>query len=675
MSAAVIPRHPGPVSTFDQPVTGSSLYRFWGAHLVSGGVRFSVWAPNAREVSVISDGNGWTAGRDWLTSSDTGVWSGVIKGAIPGTRYKYAIRTQSGHLLEKADPVGFYSELRPQTASVVWSLRDFEWRDQEWMKKRAETDWLHSPVSIYEVHLGSWKRPGDGRTYLNYRELAHKLAEYAAEMGYTHIQLLPITEHPFDGSWGYQTTGYFAPTSRFGSPHDFQYFVDYMHQQGIGVLLDWVPGHFPTDGHGLAMFDGTCLYEHADPRLGYHPDWNTLIFNYGRRETSEFLVSSARFWCDVYHIDGIRVDAVASMLYLDYSRDSGQWIPNQHGGRENLEAIAFLRSLNTTLHAEFPGVLSIAEESTAWPGVSRPVYAGGLGFTMKWDMGWMNDTLRFMRRDPIYRRFHLNDLTFRSVYAFSENFVLPLSHDEVVHGKRSLLSQMAGDEWQKFANLRLMLSMQYATPGKKLQFMGTEIGQWSEWNHDVELDWVLRTFPRHEGVRRMLCDLNRVYVREPALHEGDHVSEGFGWIVGDDTTNCVTVFLRHTPDHRETVVVVCNLTPIPRGDYQIGVPEAGFYRELFNSDAEWYGGSGTGNQGGQYSKAVPSHGCQNSIRIIAPPLGVCIFKAITAPLAAESPTAQAEVGAATINPTASAAVSNDAPGTGSVKKTSKPKSS
>ena len=636
MSASIIPRHAGSSSTFDEPADAHSLYRYWGAHLVSGGVRYAVWAPNAHEVSVISDGNGWTPGRDWLQSSDTGVWSGVVKGAIPGTRYKYAIRTQSGQLLEKADPVAFYSEMRPQTASVVWSLRDFEWHDQDWMQKRAQTNWLEAPVSIYEVHPGSWKRPTDGRTFLNYRELAHKLAEYVGEMGYTHIQLMPITEHPFDGSWGYQTTGYFATTSRFGSPHDFHYLVDYMHQQGIGVLLDWVPGHFPTDGHALASFDGTCLYEHADPRLGYHPDWNTLIFNYGRREVSEFLISSARFWCDVYHIDGLRVDAVASMLYLDYSRDSGQWIPNQFGGRENLEAIQFLRDMNTMLHADFPGILTIAEESTAWPGVSRPVFTGGLGFTMKWDMGWMNDTLRFMRRDPVHRQHHLNDLTFRGVYAFSENFVLPLSHDEVVHGKQSLLSQMAGDEWQKFANLRLLLAMQYATPGKKLQFMGTEIGKWTEWNHDGEVDWILRTFEKHEGIRRMLCDLNRVYVSEPALHECDVQPEGFQWIIGDDRVNCVTVFIRKTSDASEMLVVVCNLTPVPRADYQIGVPEPGYYREVFNSDADWYGGSGTGNKGGLYSKPVESHGLANSIHIVAPPLGVCIFKAITAPPQASS---------------------------------------
>ncbi len=617
-------------NSFDQPVDASSLYRFWGAHLVPGGVRFAVWAPNAKEVSVISDGNGWCAGRDWLNSSDTGVWSGVIPGVIPGTRYKYAIRTQSGQLLEKADPVGFYYEKRPQTASVVWSIRDFAWNDAEWLEKRSRTDWLRAPVSIYEVHLGSWKRPKDGRTFFNYRELAHSLADYVAEAGYTHIQLLPITEHPFDGSWGYQTTGYFAPSSRFGSPHDFQYFVDHMHQRGIGVLVDWVPGHFPTDAHGLANFDGTCLYEHADPRLGYHPDWNTLIFNYGRREVSEFLISSARFWCDVYHVDGIRVDAVASMLYLDYSRDSGQWIPNQYGGRENLEAIEFLRRMNIMLHGEFPGVVTIAEESTAWPGVSRPCYTGGLGFTMKWDMGWMNDTLRFMRRDSIFRNYHLNDLTFRSIYAFSENFVLPLSHDEVVHGKKSLLSQMSGDTWQKFANLRLLLSLQYTGPGKKLQFMGTEVGQWTEWNHDAEVDWPLRTFETHEGVRRMVCDLNRIYSSEKALHDGDCDGKGFQWIVGDDQTNCVMAWIRRSIDQNEFVVVVSNLTPAPREQYRLGVPVPGFYKEVFNSDSSWYGGAGIGNQGGVYSKLEPSHGFASSIAITVPPLATVVFRGIVA---------------------------------------------
>ncbi|MCA9086387.1 MAG: 1,4-alpha-glucan branching protein GlgB [Planctomycetaceae bacterium] len=613
-------------TTFDQAADATTLYRYWGAHLVEGGVRFAVWAPNAREVSVISDGNGWTFGRDWLNSSDNGVWHGVIKGVLPGTRYKYAIRTQSGNLLEKTDPVAFYHEMRPQTASIVWSLRDFQWSDDEWLQHRSQTDWLKAPVSMYEVHLGSWKRPHDGRTYFNYRELAHALADYVLETGYTHVQLMPVTEHPFDGSWGYQTTGYFAPTSRFGSPQDFQYFVNHMHQRGIGVLLDWVPGHFPTDTHGLAMFDGTCLYEHSDPRLGYHPDWNTLIFNYGRREVSEFLLSSARFWCDVYHIDGLRVDAVASMLYLDYSRDSGQWVPNQHGGRENLEAIEFLKSFNTVMHREFPGVLTIAEESTAWPGVSRPVYSGGLGFTMKWDMGWMNDTLRFMRRDPVHRNWHLNDLTFRGVYAFSENFMLPLSHDEVVHGKKALLAQMSGDTWQQFANLRCLLGYQYATPGKKLMFMGDEFGQWNEWNHDAELDWVVRTFESHEGIRKLVIDLNRVYRSQPALYSTDVHSDGFRWIVGDDSQNCVLAFVRQTIDQSDRIIVVCNLTPVPHSNYRIGVPLKGYYKEILNTDAKWYGGSGMGNIGGVSSETVAAHGYSESIQIVTPPLSMTMLR-------------------------------------------------
>lgn len=624
--------------TFSEQADRTSLYRYMGAHIVDGGVRFAVWAPNAREISVISDGNGWTHSRDWLDSSDTGVWTGFVAGAIPGMNYKYAVRTQEGHLLEKADPFAFYAQMRPETASIVWGLRDFQWKDSEWINKRETTDWLQAPVSVYEVHPGSWKRPGDDRIFFNYRELAHQLADYVLETGYTHVQLMPITEHPFDGSWGYQTTGYFAPTSRFGNPHDFQYFVDHLHQRGIGVILDWVPGHFPTDSHGLAEFDGTHLYEHADPRRGYHPDWNTLIFNYGRREVTEFLLSSARFWCDVYHIDGLRVDAVASMLYLDYSRDSGQWIPNQHGGRENLEAIEFLRDFNTVMHAEFPGIMTIAEESTAWPGVSRPCYSGGLGFTMKWDMGWMNDTLQFMRRDSIHRKYHLNDLTFRGVYAFTENFMLPLSHDEVVHGKKSLLDQMPGDEWQRFANLRLLYGLQFATSGKKLQFMGGEIGQWTEWNHDGEIDWVLRTFPKHEGIRHLICDLNRLYRKEPALHQADTESAGFQWIVGDDQVNSVTAFLRNTIDSSEQILVVANLTPTPRSEYRIGVPKAGFYREVLNTDVEWYGGAGAGNVGGVRSDEEPSHGFDNSVSLHLPALSVIMLKAEKMP--ADEPSAK-----------------------------------
>lgn len=615
-------------NTFDAAADRTSLYRFMGAHIVPEGVRFAVWAPNAREVSVISDGNGWTHSRDWLNSSDTGVWSGVVKGAIPGTRYKYAIRTHTGQIIEKADPYAFYAELRPGTASMIWSLRDFQWNDQDWLTRRDQINWLEAPVSCYEVHPGSWKRPGDGRQFFNYRELAHHLAEYVLEMGYTHIQLMPVTEHPFDGSWGYQTTGYFATTSRFGNPHDFQYFVDYMHQQDIGVLLDWVPGHFPTDGHGLASFDGTHLYEHADPRLGYHPDWNTLIFNYGRREVAEFLLSSARFWCDVYHIDGLRVDAVASMLYLDYSRDHGEWIPNRHGGRENLEAIDFLKDFNTVMHAEFPGIMTIAEESTAWGGVSRPVYTGGLGFTMKWDMGWMNDTLRFMRREPVHRAYHLNDMTFRGVYAFTENFMLPLSHDEVVHGKGALLSQMPGDQWQQFANLRLLYAYQYTVSGKKLQFMGDEIGQWNEWNHEAEIDWVLRSFETHEGIRRLMCDLNRLYREQPALHESDVKPEGFRWIIGDDTSNCVVAFVRQCSKADQHLIVVANLTPTPRDQYRIGVPEKGFYKEVLNTDAEWYGGSGLGNQGGVYTTRDAAHGFGQSVRVLLPPLSVSVFECV-----------------------------------------------
>lgn len=617
-------------STFDAHADRSTLYRHHGAHLVDGGVRFAVWAPNAKEVSIISDGNGWTHSRDWLNSSDSGVWSAVIPGIVPGTKYKYAVRSAEGRLLEKADPFAFAAELRPGTASVIWSLRDFDWHDSEWLAHRDRQNWLESPVSTYEVHLGSWKRPGDDREFFNYRELAHQLAEYVLELGYTHIQLMPITEHPFDGSWGYQTTGYFAPSSRFGTPHDFQYFVDYLHQNNIGIILDWVPGHFPTDAFGLAQFDGTHLFEHADPRLGFHPDWNTAIFNYGRREVAEFLLSSARFWCDVYHIDGLRVDAVASMLYLDYSREDGEWIPNRHGGRENLEAIDFLKDFNTVMHAEFPGIMTVAEESTAWGGVSRPVFTGGLGFTMKWDMGWMNDTLRFMKRDPVHRQWHLNDLTFRGIYAFSENFKLPLSHDEVVHGKNSLLSQMSGDQWQKFANLRLLFGYQFAMSGKKLQFMGSEIGQWNEWNHESEIDWVLRTFETHEGIRKLVCDLNRLYKEHPALHDSDVHPEGFAWIVGDDTTNCVLVFERRSIHEKQHIIAVANLTPTPRGDYRIGVPRNGFYKEILNTDAEWYGGSGVGNIGGVYSETEPAHGCDASIQIQVPPLSLSMFLCVDA---------------------------------------------
>ena len=617
-----------PMNTFDQDADRSTLYRYLGAHPFSDGVRFAVWAPNATEVSVISDGNGWSRGQDALQPSESGVWSGFIPGAVAGTRYKYAIRLTNGDYIEKSDPFAFAAEHRPDTASITWNIRDFDWQDGDWIQRRATTDWLRAAVSVYELHPGSWKRPDDGREFFNYRELAHQIGDYVAEMGYTHVQLMPITEHPFDGSWGYQTTGYFAPTSRFGTPYDFQYFVNHLHQRDIGVLLDWVPGHFPTDAHGLAEFDGTKLYEHADPRKGYHPDWNTLIFNYGRREVNEFLLSSARFWCDVYHIDGLRVDAVASMLYLDYSRKEGEWIPNEHGGRENLEAIEFLKDFNTVMHREFPGVVTVAEESTDWPGVSRPVYDGGLGFTMKWDMGWMNDTLRFMRREAVHRSWHLNDLTFRSVYAYTENFMLPLSHDEVVHGKKSLVGQMPGDQWQQFANLRLLYGMQYLAPGKKLMFMGDEIAQWKEWNHDGEIDWTLCLFETHSGVRSLIRDLNHLYVARDALHTTDFSPSGFQWIVGDDHTNCVMAYVRQTEDTSEQVLVVCNLTPTPRHDYQIGVPGPGYYRELLNTDAACYSGSGIGNNGGVYSQPSSSHGQNQSVVLQIPPLSVSVFERV-----------------------------------------------
>ncbi len=618
-------------TTFDQPATAHTMYRFLGAHPCEengvAGVRFAVWAPNARSVSVISDGNGWSVGRDRLHGSDSGHWTGFIPGVPTGTRYKYAVETQQGAILEKADPAAFHCELRPATGSIVHDLRGYEWQDGTWIGKREQSDPLHSPVSIYEMHLGSWRRPTDGRDYFNYRELAHQVVEYVRTLGYTHVQLLPVTEHPFDGSWGYQTTGYFAPTSRFGSPEDFMYFVDYCHQNDLAVLIDWVPAHFPNDPHGLAAFDGTHLYEHADPRQGFHPDWNTLIFNFGRIEVRNFLMSSARFWADVYHIDGVRVDAVASMLYLDYSRQPGEWIPNRLGGRENLEAIDFLREFNTMMHGDFPGVVTIAEESTAWPGVSRPVYTGGLGFTMKWDMGWMNDTLQYMRREPAHRKWHQSDLSFRMVYAWDENFVLPLSHDEVVHGKRSLLSQMPGDHWQKFANLRLLYACQFCVPGKKLQFMGDEIAQWLEWNHDTQLDWPLLDVPTHSGIHRLVGDLNRIYRSEPALHKADCERDGFGWIQCDDYENSVFAWLRYDPQDPDAVLAcIGNFTPVPRGDYRVGVPREGSYREILNTDAAIYGGSNVGNLGVVRTDDTAAHGFAQSVRIQLPPLALVVFR-------------------------------------------------
>jgi 1,4-alpha-glucan branching enzyme len=608
------------------------MYSIMGAHpdVHDGqtGTRFAVWAPNASEVSIVCDANYWKHGQSPLHRIDDGIWTGFVPGMKHGDTYKYSIGNSWGHVEQKADPYGYYAELRPKSASIVYDLGHYQWNDKPWVRRREMTNWFEQPITTYEVHLGSWRSPRDGRQFFNYRELAPMLVDYCRQMGYTHLQLMPITEHPFDGSWGYQTIGYFAPTSRFGTPHDFMYFVDYCHQHNIGVLVDWVPAHFPNDAHGLAKFDGTCLFEHADPRQGSHPDWGTLVFNYGRNEVRNFLLSSARFWLDIYHVDGLRVDAVASMLYLDYSRKHGEWIPNRYGGRENLEAVQFLKDLNTVMHGEFPGIMTVAEESTAWGGVSRPVYTGGLGFTMKWDMGWMNDTLRYIARDPVHRKFHQNELSFRMVYAFTENFILPLSHDEVVHGKHSLISQMPGDQWQKFANLRMLYGYQYTMPGKKLLFMGGEFGQWHEWNHDEELDWALFGSPLHDGLRRYVRDLNDVYRSHGALHELDMQAEGFSWIQCDDWQNSVYAYVRYAKNRNDFVVVAMNFTPVPRDNYRIGVPKAGYYNEILNSDADIYGGGNVGNMGGKYSEPIKTHGHPQSISLRIPPLGMVILKPV-----------------------------------------------
>ena len=607
------------------------LYDKFGAQPVAledvPGTYFAVWAPNAEYVAVIGDWNNWDAGANPLRQRGfSGVWEGFIPHVGKGMRYKFHIASRYyGYREDKTDPFGTYFEVAPQTAAIVWD-RDYTWSDQQWMNERGQRQRLDAPISIYEVHLGSWRRkPEEDNRPLNYRELAHELVEHVKDCGFTHVELLPVTEHPFYGSWGYQSTGMFAPTSRYGTPQDFMYFVDYLHQHGIGVILDWVPSHFPTDGHGLSYFDGTHLYEHADPRKGYHPDWGSYIYNYGRNEVRSFLISSALCWLDKFHIDGIRVDAVASMLYLDYSRRPGEWIPNEYGGNENLEAISFLRELNTQIYKYYPDVQTIAEESTAWPMVSRPVYVGGLGFGFKWDMGWMHDTLQYFRRDPIYRRFHHNELTFRGLYMFSENYVLPLSHDEVVHGKGSLLDKMAGDVWQKFANLRLLYSYMFAQPGKKLLFMGGEFGQWREWSHDTSLDWHLLMFPSHQGTQRLIGDLNRLYRTEPALHELDCDPRGFEWIDANDADASVYSFLRKSRNG-EQILIVINATPVVREDYRIGVPAGGWWRELFNSDSEYYWGSGQGNAGGVMAEAIPTHGRKFSLRLRLPPLGALFLK-------------------------------------------------
>ncbi|UCE32892.1 MAG: 1,4-alpha-glucan branching protein GlgB [Burkholderiales bacterium] len=609
--------------------THARLYERMGCHLEPGrpGAHFAVWAPNARSVSVVGQWNDWSPQADPLRArgDGSGVWEGFCTQARKGHAYKYRIVAADGApLADKADPFAFLAEEPPRTASRVWSL-DYAWGDDAWMDVRGHANALDAPVSIYELHAGSWRRRADGG-FLNWRELAHALVPYLNETGFTHVELLPVTEHPFYGSWGYQTTGYFAPSARYGTPQDFMYLVDHLHQNGIGVILDWVPSHFPTDAHGLALFDGTHLYEHADPRQGFHPDWNSSIFNYGRHEVAAFLLSSAMFWLDRYHLDGLRVDAVASMLYLDYSRKEGEWIPNPHGGRENLEAIDFLRRLNEAVYRDRPGAMTVAEESTAWPMVSRPTWLGGLGFGMKWNMGWMHDTLAYAREDPIHRKYHQGQLTFSLMYAFSENFVLPLSHDEVVHGKGSLLGKMPGDDWQKFANLRALYGYMWTHPGKKLLFMGGEFGQRREWAHDGELEWWVADMPEHAGIRRWVSDLNRLYREEPALHQLDCDSAGFQWVDFSDSEASVVAYLRQAREGGSPLLVVCNFTPMPRTNYQLGVPSLGQWVERLNSDATLYGGAGWGNFGGADAAPIGMHGQSASVTLTLPPLSVIVMR-------------------------------------------------
>jgi 1,4-alpha-glucan branching enzyme len=602
--------------------THRSLYRQLGAQPGDGGTRFAVWAPNAQAVHVTGSFDGWLDDRSLSPVGESGVWSAWVDGADPGDAYRFRITTSDGRLLEKSDPVAAATREPPSIDSVIADLV-YEWDDAEWMAHRGATVALDAPVSIYEVHLGSWGRHmTPGRRFPRYDELADPLADHAVAHGFTHVELLPIMEHPFYGSWGYQSSGYFAPTARFGTPTDFMRMVDRLHQRGVGVILDWVPSHFPTDTHGLAEFDGTHLFEHADPRQGFHPDWSSAIFNYGRNEVRAFLVSSALCWLDRYHVDGLRVDAVASMLYLDYSREEGEWIPNEFGGRENLDSIVFLRQLNEAVYGEFPDVATYAEESTAWPMVSRPTYVGGLGFGFKWDMGWMHDTLEYMQLDAIHRKWHHGDITFRSVYASSEHYLLPLSHDEVVHGKGSLLQKMSGsDDWQKFANLRLLYSMQWAQPGKKLLFMGGELAEWREWNHEGTLDWSLHDRPPHDGIRRLIADLNACYRHEPAMHRGDSDHNGLRWVESADSTQSVYAWLRIDPTGEgRPVLMVVNATPMPRYNYRLGVPTAGGWVELLNTDAEAYGGSGAGNYGGVETVPVDSHGYHRSLVLTLPPL-------------------------------------------------------
>jgi 1,4-alpha-glucan branching enzyme len=608
--------------------THHESYRMLGAHLVregdTRGVRFALWAPNADDVSVIGDFNQWNRANHSMQRRDAGVWELFIPVLGAGTHYKYSVRALSGEVQEKSDPYAFFAEAPPRTASIVWGLNNHAWADQAWMEERGRRNLQHEPVSIYEVHLESWMR-NPSHESLSYRELAERLVTYVRDLGYTHLELMPVMEHPFSGSWGYQVTGYYAPTSRFGTPDDFRYFVDCCHQAGLGVILDWVPGHFPRDAHGLWRFDGTALYEHEDPRQGEHREWGTLIFNYGRNEVRNFLLSNALYWLREFHIDGLRVDAVASMLYLDYAREQGEWIPNRFGGRENLEAIDFLKRFNELVHQE-PGAISIAEESTAWPGVSRPVYTGGLGFTMKWNMGWMHDMFQYFEKDSVFRKYHQQLITFSMLYAFTENFVLPVSHDEVVYGKRSLIYKMPGDEWQRFANTRAFLAYMFAHPGKKLLFMGTELGQTSEWNHDAQLEWRLLQYPFHYKLQTMVKELNWLYRREAALFEVDDSYHGFEWIDLQDSESSIITFIRFARNREDFIVFACNFTPVPREGYRIGVPKAGVYRELFNTDSELFGGANLGNAGAVWAEEIGFHGRPASLNVTIPPLAVVAFK-------------------------------------------------
>jgi len=607
------------------------LYEKLGAHrtTIAGeeGVFFAVWAPNAEQVSVIGDFNQWDGTRHSLRSrNDSGIWEGFFTGIGKGALYKFRIRTKfNGYVVDKADPFAVYAQVPPDSSSVVWDL-DYAWGDHAWMESRHAHNSMQAPMAIYEVHLGSWQRvPEENHRPLTYRELAPRLADHVKRTGFTHVEFLPVMEHPFYGSWGYQITGFFAPTSRYGTPQDFMYLIDYLHQMGIGVILDWVPSHFPNDEHGLTFFDGTHLYEHKDPRQGIHPDWNTSIFNYGRNEIRAFLISNGLYWLDKFHADGVRMDAVASMLYLDYSRAEGEWIPNRYGGRENLEAVDFIRRFNLEAYRAHPGIQTIAEESTAWPMTTKPTYVGGLGFGYKWDMGWMHDTLKYMSLDPIFRKYHHNELTFRSLYAFSENFVMPLSHDEVVHGKGALLAKMPGDDWQKFANMRLLLGYMYAQPGKKLLFMGGEFGQWREWNHNSSLDWNLLDYERHRGLLRWTEDINRLYREQAAMHL-DTDPACFEWIDGSDADNSVISFLRKSAHPNGEILIVCNFTPVPRHGYRVGVPEDGYWQELLNSDAQEYWGSGMGNSGGVHADPISSHGRAYSLNLLLPPLAIVFFR-------------------------------------------------